>query len=1013
MALVRIPFRRENAQLISDSATLDGRPIQAQWEADGAAIVFEVDEPGNYRLELGFRPASRGLGASNGFEMSIPRLAQSRLELTIPHEMPGIEAQSAIGAVQLETDPPRLSAELGPSNRLAVHWPETPAKGAAAADIDIDQLMWLKVQPGSVVVDARFKFHIPADQVRRLQIATDPRLRLLPLQGKDAPNVQIRSDGAKKQIVTILWNRPLTEESALDLSFLLTGASGVGKFRLPQIEVLDARTAKRWVAISVNPILEYKSQRSPNLVAAATGEFLKNWGSANSPPAQAYRLESDKVDWSLSTRPREPETSAQQTLALSFDQNNVEAYFDAQLTVASGYVFQYQLSAPAAMKVLKASVCKEGVEQASRCSQDQDGTITIFLTGPADGKQQLSLHGIMPLESGEKMPLPDIKLKQCRVQSTTVQVSRRPEVNLELILPENINSLLQKSPLPTNLRSVPGEGQGEGLSDLTERGRLVDAFRLEGDNPVQGAARLTANRPNIDAKQVTRLYQDGQQWTARTDFLLDVTEGVADGFWIEAPKSWKEPYTVDPPATLKITEIPGETRQLLVQPRSAVRGKYHFSISGALEIEPGEPPAAPEIILRKTKAYLRWYILPRQLKGQPASWETRGLLPSELPAALATPADRKDSFAYEIVSDAPRAVLRAQTVPSSIAKVSIADIQLAWQADGTGFGTAVFDLEPGGQRFCLLNLPDGSELVHVSIDEQPAAPISLEPGKWKLPLVSERLPQRIEVLFRGTLSDPLRSGPRNFIAPSLGNLPVTQTLWTILSPPSLGPEIGNEEKTATLNRQQLIRFRNTAATITSAENLLLSDDAEETLRWYQIKSRRLTSAQVTLQNELALMPVSESSEKLHKEIETIDQQQNEFAKRIGLTKVLTQVKAESPAYGDSTDVWQQWLGEQRHAARYAVDGKALSITVNYQSVEHIGPLGRIAASLCLAGVVFIFILGIRHGTWTTLLENRPYAIGIAAGLAWWCWLWPSILGLIAMIVCLIVCRRARRREAAL
>jgi hypothetical protein len=279
-------------------------------------------------------------------------------------------------------------------------------------------------------------------------------------------------------------------------------------------------------------------------------------------------------------------------------------------------------------------------------------------------------------------------------------------------------------------------------------------------------------------------------------------------------------------------------------------------------------------------------------------------------------------------------------------------------------------------------------------------------------LVSERLPQRIEVLFRGALSDPLHSGPRKFIAPSLGNLPASQTLWTIFSPPSLEHEIGKEEKTATLIHQQWMRFRNAAATISSAENLLQSDDAEETLRWYQIESRRLTSAQAALQKELALMPVSESTEKLHKEIETIDQEQNDFAKRIGLTKVLTQVKTESTAYGAPTDVWQQWPGEPRHAARYAVDGKAPSITVNYQSVEYIGPLGRIAASLCLAGVVFIFILGIRHGTWTTLLENRPYAIGIATGLAWWCWLWPSILGLIAMIVCLIVCRRARRRETA-
>ncbi len=323
--------------------------------------------------------------------------------------------------------------------------------------------------------------------------------------------------------------------------------------------------------------------------------------------------------------------------------------------MATGYVFQYQLSAPAAMKILKASVRKEGAELAGRWSQDPGGTITIFLTGPADGKQQLSLHGVIPLENGEKTPLPNIRLERCRLQSTTVEVFRRPDVNLELILPEEINSLLTlgegqgenvKSPLPL------GEGQGEDISEL---GRLVKSFRLEGESPVQGEVRISANRPKIDAKQVTRMYFDGQKWMAQVDFLLNVTNGAADGFWIEAPKSWKEPYAIDPPATVKIVEIPGETRQLMVQPKSAAQGEYRFSIGGALEIEPGQLPAAPDILLPKTEKYSHWLVLPRQFKGQAADWETRGLRPAELPAPLAALQDGKDNFTYEIMGETPKA----------------------------------------------------------------------------------------------------------------------------------------------------------------------------------------------------------------------------------------------------------------------------------------------------------------------------------------------------------------------
>ncbi len=455
------------------------------------------------------------------------------------------------------------------------------------------------------------------------------------------------------------------------------------------------------------------------------------------------------------------------------------------------------------------------------------------------------------------------------MESTTVEVFRRPEINLELILPEETSSPSSlgegygenvKSPFPLrdgqgeNVKSpLPlGEGQGEGIS---EKGRLVKTFRLEGENSVQGEVRITANRPSINATQVTGVYFDGQKWMAHADFLLDVSNGLADQFWIEAPKSWKEPYASDPPATVKIVEIPGEIRQLIVQPNSAVRGEYRFSIGGALEIEPGQSPAAPDIRLQKTEKYSRWLVLPRQFKDLPADWETRSLRPAELPASLAAPTDEKDNFAYEIIGEAPIAVLHAQATAPGSAKVRLADVQLAWQADGACHGTAVFDLEPGGQTFCPFNLPEGYELVHASIDGQPAATIPNGPGKWKLPLASERLPQRIEVVFQGVLADPLGYGPRNLTAPSLGVLPADRTLWTVSIPPPLIIQSGKDRNAVSLDSQQWIRIRNVAETIASAENLLLSDDAEETLHWYQARSRYLYSAISALQRNWHRCPI--------------------------------------------------------------------------------------------------------------------------------------------------------------
>ena len=81
---VRIPLRAEGANLVPDGILLDGRPIEPQWDPDSNALAFEVAEPGECRLEVALRPTMPGAGGPDGFDVAIPRVAQSRLELTPP-----------------------------------------------------------------------------------------------------------------------------------------------------------------------------------------------------------------------------------------------------------------------------------------------------------------------------------------------------------------------------------------------------------------------------------------------------------------------------------------------------------------------------------------------------------------------------------------------------------------------------------------------------------------------------------------------------------------------------------------------------------------------------------------------------------------------------------------------------------------------------------------------------------------------------------------------------------------
>ena len=179
------------------------------------------------------------------------------------------------GRSRVERDPPRLSAELGPADRLTIRWREGEGVGKAAPAVDLDQFVWLKVQPGSVVVSAKFKLRVVEGQLQQVQMAVDPRLRLLPLPGgrsADRPNWPrigpIASAGVS------LVKACLRSNGRWETTFLLSGATGVGNFRLPQIELLDTQPTRRWMALSVDPSLDRLEKKKQPLEAVAVASFL-------------------------------------------------------------------------------------------------------------------------------------------------------------------------------------------------------------------------------------------------------------------------------------------------------------------------------------------------------------------------------------------------------------------------------------------------------------------------------------------------------------------------------------------------------------------------------------------------------------------------------------------------------------------------------------------------------------------------------------------------------------------
>ena len=91
-------------------------------------------------------------------------------------------------------------------------------------------------------------------------------------------------------------------------------------------------------------------------------------------------------------------------------------------------------------------------------------------------------------------------------------------------------------------------------------------------------------------------------------------------------------------------------------------------------------------------------------------------------------------------------------------QLHMADIGWAWQSDGTCHGVAVFDLEPASMSRCTLRLPPGCELVQLTIDGEPGAPVRTRQDQWDISLGGAGTPQRMEVLFQGMAPVPDAGG---------------------------------------------------------------------------------------------------------------------------------------------------------------------------------------------------------------------------------------------------------------
>ena len=293
-------------------------------------------------------------------------------------------------------------------------------------------------------------------------------------------------------------------------------------------------------------------------------------------------------------------------------------------------------------------------------------------------------------------------------------------------------------------------------------------------------------------------------------FELTPSDGVIDEIAILVPNSVIGPFRTEPILPLVRSHEGEKGRTIVFRPKEPIEKWHQFKLSSPMEV--GET-RIPDVKLCGIDQLKRYVILPGQTtQGKHQRWQTRLLNRENDQAILGNLMSLEaGSQLYRVVGRQWLAIALNSDISNQAPSVSLADIQVRWQKDGSYLASAVFDLKPSGNESCQLIVPHGLVLLDTRITGVPVSPTKLasktetpvpsvlNPDTFRTPhstyeisFTSKTLPQRIEVLYRNSEKQieserrfaPLSSILRKTFQTPFLDAEIQRTRWTVQGPDS-------------------------------------------------------------------------------------------------------------------------------------------------------------------------------------------------------------------------------------
>lgn len=733
---LRLPFLKSQLQLLRGSVSGQEIYIGQRLFQSNEEITFSPVEVGRVRLRLQLIPVATEAAGRSSFEVSIPKVASSTLEVLAGDAM-DVEVKG-LGAVRRLTAA-SWTAELGPTNVLQVNWPTRSKRVPISSLAQSQSDTWLHIHEGQVIADCQLRVSGANTLPSQLHVMVDAGWEPVGSQWQDARYItsELSAIGSRR-IYTV--DRDSLSDRMVIRALMVPRNSDGQLLSIPFFSLQENVLISRTLALSGIGRPRWKLNGNEFWSRLASSAADLGWEVNKPAMTDAWRVPTGSLNGTLQRIAPMVRSVVDEKSELQVLSTGTQLSYRADWTqTGDDQIMKLELPPEAEVQ----SVVLNGMAADYQLSQANGRSFLTVraMRVPADIRtlqMQLQLKPTQPSTA-----LPRILLQDVAISSSQYLVSCGSELDCTLKVSPEIatqdlvfNQPLQDSSVMLNTLTAP-----IGVAELGSR--FQDAVHLP------ATVEVKTRKPATLVTSAIAFSRSELGWRATVEVLLNADGGLNFAFF-DVPSSIRDliestgsPYRVSASGT-------SGRSTLCLLPRVGEDGKARASFAFRLSaLGSSSSLAIPDIVFLGERAIRPTLALPTKIDGQPVRWSRAGRrLDNQWLQNSGLSLASQDYVSFEMSEVQQQASWRPAKLESKSPEILFQWATIEQDTVGNFVGSVNYWMNPNSHLEVAATIPSGVELIGVQTGTSGAVWHKGSKGKVRVLMQPSYLPVHLRLLLK-------------------------------------------------------------------------------------------------------------------------------------------------------------------------------------------------------------------------------------------------------------------------